>query len=401
MDQVKVYLGVAKKHHFWILIVIVVIIALVVWLSAKSSLATKYETDKRTIVGAEESVQKARSSETYNPKFTEKVGALHEGLKTTVFDAWQKLYEQQAALFVWPDFSDYDANVDLNRFRPGEEIPEYIRVIYNEKISRNQWEELLQQVKIRRQKVHVRESDADFEEAEKHRGVEYEGLVVWTPERRESIISRYYTPNAVPSSNRIRLAQEDYWLFESLIEVVNTVNAGATDTLKAPIKEIQTLDVAQWAIAASLESGASIHVPGQADSRTASSSPMGMQSMTGMATPGGAGATAAAAGGAPAAAGGAAGAAESDKEKDKEWETDRYLDDKGQSLAADATQPFAEFKQVFVYMKFVMDQRRIPELVAACANARLPIETRQIRVQILKSDGGLFPGGGMGPMATG
>jgi hypothetical protein len=126
----------------------------------------------------------------------------------------------------------------------------------------------------------------------------------------------------------------------------------------------------------------------------------------------GAGAPSAAAGspGAPAAAPG--GGTSGGGNEDSEWVDNRYLDDKGEPLKG-TNHPYAEFKQMFVYMKFIMDQRRIPELVAACANANLPIETRQIKVQMLKSESGsssggsLFGGatfgggGGMGPGAMG
>ncbi|HET6882452.1 MAG TPA: hypothetical protein VFI31_19960 [Pirellulales bacterium] len=412
MDQVKVYAGVAKKHHFWILFAIVVIVAIVVWSKASSSLATKYESEKRTITGAQDSVSKLGSSEQVNPKFTTKVESLHEGLKNQVFEAWQKLYERQDAMFAWPDLSEFDVNVDLKKLGAEEEIPNYIRVVYNENVSRQQWRELLEAVKLRRPKEKQERSE-DSDEDEGPRAVEYEGLVVWREALRDAIISRYYTLNATPSTTRIRLAQEDYWLFQALIEVVNTVNAGAEDSLKAPIKEIQTLDVAQWAIAASLESGAPIWTK---DSKSSGNSSSGMtgppgglapaaQTMSSSGAAGANGANAASGSGGAAASGGPA----TPSENDNEWLADRYLDDKGQPLPAGATQPFAEFKQVFVYMRFIMDQRRIPNLVAACANARLPIETRQLRVRIIKTDDGdsLFSGGSggssmnMGGMAGG
>ena len=60
----------------------------------------------------------------------------------------------------------------------------------------------------------------------------------------------------------------------------------------------------------------------------------------------------------------------------------RYIDDQGKPMKDDKSGPFAEFKQMFVYMRFIMDQRRLPNLMAACANVPLPIETRQVRVHV-------------------
>lgn len=412
MDQAKVYLAVAKKHHFWILIVIVVITAVVVWLKAANGLASKYEKDKQAITAAQDSVQKQQGADLVNSKFTEKVDKLHDGLKTSVFEAWKKLYDRQVVFFRWPDLSEYDANIDLGRLRPDEEIPDFAREIYNEKIVRQQWNELFEKAHLRKVKPKKQPGDADFDPEEESRGVEYEGLVVWPQDKRDAIGSRYFTVNARPSSTRIRLAQEDYWLFESLIEVINTVNAGAGDTLKAPIKEVQMMDVAQWAVAGSQEDDATIWTKEKSGAARSSSmgsadAMMGAGAMPGAGGMGAIGVNPGGAGGAPGAAAGgdaAGGAGAGSAEDDAIWLDNRYLDDKGQPLAGSGKQPFAEFKQVFVYMKLVMDQRRVPELVAACANAHLPIETRQIRVRMLKGDsggGGFFPGspgGGFGGM---
>ena len=41
---------------------------------------------------------------------------------------------------------------------------------------------------------------------------------------------------------------------------------------------------------------------------------------------------------------------------------------------------------MFVNMQFVMDQRKIPELLAACANSPLRIEPRQVMMQFSDID---------------
>lgn len=408
MDQVKVYLGVAKKHHFWILITIVVITAIVVWIKASGTLAANYAADKAKIEMAEKAVQGLKSGEQVNNKFTEKVEKLHEGLKQSVFEAWQKLYDRQVALFHWPIVKikqgGKEAEIDLNSLKPDDDIPQVVRTYYNEHVVQNQWTDLLEKVNLRKpKKLDEPASDSDEGDEEEQeevakRSTEYEGLVVWKEDLRKAIISRYYTENVTPSTKRLRLMQEDAWLFDSLIDIVNTVNRGATDPLRAPIKEIDVLDVAQWAIAASLQSGATMS--GGSSMGGMSPGGMGGGAMAAAAAQASSGKTSGgAAGGATAAADGASGAS------DKDWEDGRYLDDKGQPLSGN-NQPFAEFRQMFVYMKFIMDQRKIPDLIAACANAPLPIETRQVRVQTLKDDqgaggGGLFPGGGGGMNPSG
>ena len=65
----------------------------------------------------------------------------------------------------------------------------------------------------------------------------------------------------------------------------------------------------------------------------------------------------------------------------------RYVDDKGMPLSYDASasplyakHPYAEFKIMPVYMMLVMDQKRLPRLLVECANSKMPIEVRRVRI---------------------
>ena len=49
----------------------------------------------------------------------------------------------------------------------------------------------------------------------------------------------------------------------------------------------------------------------------------------------------------------------------------RYVDQQGNPLAADAKPPFAEFKMMPVYMKLIINQMKLPELLAKCANSAM------------------------------
>ncbi|HJT32953.1 MAG TPA: hypothetical protein VJ783_13005 [Pirellulales bacterium] len=403
MDQVKVYLGVAKKHHFWILVVLIIIIAIVVWMMATSNLAKAFAANKSAIESAKQSVEKAAATGEDgllpNRLFKEKVDGMHEGLKQKVYEAWVKLYDRQKDLFQWPDM-DVGRGQPYNigkEVKPGYDvpIPGFALRAFNEQYVKNEWKELFESVKIRRPKE-AADGDEDAEEGGLLAGagqalgiggaeapVEYEGLVVWPQESRDEIIERYYT-DGTPSSLKVRLAQEDYWLFESLIGVINEVNKGAEDSRKAPIKKIEALDVAQWAIA-NEKDGASALVtpdagagPPATGGKPAANGPAGNIEVPKPPEAGG---------GAPAAA--AAGAANDDQA----LLDGRYIDDKGEPIRSTGPTsdpyagPYAEFKQVFVHMRLIMDQRKLPELIAACANASLPVETREVRVRSLDAAG--------------
>ncbi len=77
-----------------------------------------------------------------------------------------------------------------------------------------------------------------------------EGLVVWSRAHRDALEQRYTLNRqaGTPSDLNIRLAQEDIWLLQNLAKVIRKTNEGAADVIAVPIKRIDSLDIAQWAV---------------------------------------------------------------------------------------------------------------------------------------------------------
>lgn len=426
MDQVKVIMAVVKKYHFWILSALVLLVGATVWYMASNTLATEFKTNLAKIESADKALASAVGDNPPNASFKEKVDKLHDGLKAEVADVWKGLYEKQVDLFVWPEL----VADSIAKLGPNEPIPERIRAYYNDNVVRDEWKRVFDLVDIRREKG-VEEDlsggggmggmassmpggmSAPMMMGGSNTGQEtpMEGIVYWDKATRAAIIARYYSDKAPPSDLKVRLTQEDLWIFENaLVAVVQQVNANAHDSLGATIKQIQVLDLAQWAINAANESGGTLFKPGDNLNGPGGMPGMPGGGMPGM--PGGAGGAsepgmtgAMPAGGAPGAPGGgppgAAGGAEDSASGDTGLTNNRYLDDQGKPMSGSGPGPFAEFKQMFVYMRFVMDQRKLTDLLAACANAPLPIETRQVRVHIGDQDKAAAGGGGAGMMPGG
>ncbi|HEV7223455.1 MAG TPA: hypothetical protein VGN42_12185, partial [Pirellulales bacterium] len=378
MDQAKVALAVIKKYHFWILSAVVLLTGSAVWFMASDKLAKAFEADKSKIETATKALDPYNAENPPNALFKEKVDKLHEGVKLDVVEVWKELYEQQVRLFVWPDL----IAADIAKLQPGEPIPQRLRDFYNNNIVRDEWKRVLAEVDLRRPVGGEPELGAAAQGGMAEMGMgagmgnqfgadaqDLEGLVVWDRAARQAIIDRYYSDKA-PSDLKVRLTQEDLWVFEqSLVAVVQLVNKGARDPAAATIKKIEALDLAQWAIIAANQSSATLYKPGSGQRPGG-----GMGGMAGgmapgmMMPPGGDGAAAmmqmgvdAAApqpggGGANPEAAAAEGAATS---LDAALLDGRYIDDQGKPMKDDKSGPFAEFKQMFVYMKFVMDQRRL------------------------------------------
>jgi hypothetical protein len=347
MDQLKVYMAQLRKHYFWVLCGILVIVSLGTWTKASADLRKQFNENLSKIKGTYGSLETLGEG-TPNPKFTEGLGSEREKLKSQVLKAWEFFGKEQFEKLQWPG-----PVADIAKLGPKEEIPEPLRAKFGNEVIKAELLRLMEKANIRRPK-----GNADAA----GKNVEFEGIVAWDQGQRDELRKRYELM-AVPSTVQVRVFQEDLWVFESIVETILNLNHDATDSLNAVIKRVEKLEIAQWATADAQENPGAKLVEKEEDM-----SQMTQLDKTIVTLP----------------VAGAMGA-----EADKGLLDGRYLDEKCSPVAYEAAKdrpPFAEFKQMFVTMRFVMDQRRLPDLLAACANSPLPIEARQVLMHFRDSD---------------
>jgi hypothetical protein len=341
---------------------------------ASKAFAKKYDANVKQIVAAETKLAKAAKADASgvrpNAALIKEVDSRREGMDKQLLQVWQTLYDRQAKFLVWPKESGIGLSAEgkgaaeagkaaagkkkkpEGKAKKEDAISPEACKLYNERVVRSEFERVFSKLDLRRPKAGHQPSlleNLPF----KDRPADFDGLVAWDPQQREAIISRHHLAQGVPSSARVKLVQEDLWIFESLIDAIGTLNHNAKDALSAPVKQIEVLDVAQWATAARRQQAPAMWAPepsGGAKPAPPAAKPQ--------APPG-------------------------EKATDEALADGRYLDEKGQPLSGGAKQPFEEFKQIFVYMKLVVDQRRTADLLAALANAPLPVEVRHFAVQLL------------------
>ena len=400
MDKVKLYLTVLKKHHFWVLCGVVTLCGLVSWWIGANSLKEAAAANTATVKGAFSKVSGV--TDLANPSFAAAVDKAHDELKKQAFAVWQRQYGQQQDLLRWPSHLDKVKFIDVvQKLRPDEQIPEVQRKLYANTIFPEAWERLHDLIDMRRA-VPINDNGppmvqpAGAPTASEPPAVEWVGIVEWSLGNREELEDRYkFDPTSMPSNVKVRLTQEDLWVLEDMAVVIAKTNARVSEELKvtldagnAAVKKIESLDVAQWAIAAAQHDKAIVWLP---KGSTLSESAAGGLNPTPPPTDVALSATAL------------------EAQADERLKDGRYLDDNGEPLLASliATPPYAEFKQLFIRMRLVVDQRRVPELLAACANAPLPIEVRRLRIQVINEGTGSQAtppaghGGGMSFGSTG
>ena len=356
MDDVKKYRKVLQKHHFWVLAVLVLIVGPLCWRAGASYLTEQAASNKATIDGKFNAVQSIVGNPP-NASFAEEVGKLEGELKQQVLAAWELLYKDQAPLFKWPAAVK---SIELLRpataEAPAEEIPEPIRIQYQQFVMPAEWQRIFLKAN------YLREKPIDPTAVFSNPEVQYEGLVEWSDGQRGLIVSRYQSATTLTDLS-VRLTQEDLWIYENLVEIIAKMNEGVTDPHNAIVKRIDMMEIGGFAMENAKRE------PGLVTTFTAPSAGTyveGAMPVEAFPVPLDAGYIApTAVEGAPLIPLIAAG---------------RYLGAAGERLDATAPLPYAEFKHLFVDLRVTMDQRRIPEFLTLCANAPFPIEVRQVRI---------------------
>ena len=238
-----------------------------------------------------------------------------------------------------------------------------------------------------------------------------EGIVDWPNPEIFTIVT---WPGTTPFSGQIWYAQEEVWVYDSLISVVRNINkqVKATGPHNAAVKRIQALLIGRNAAGI-------VGSPGILEPLGGSSSGMGGMGGSGgpdmMDASSGSSLSAGPAG--DSMEGGGMASGPMNEESTMAFLTRfRYVGADMKPLSDKDPAPFAEFNMMPVCLELIVDQRKIPDILVECANSTMPIDIKLVRYNpdnariglIGRSAGGLggeggmmgdLGGGGMGPGA--
>lgn len=465
MDQVKAIFGGIKKYHFWILCVIVIIVGLTSWYMSTSTL--RAETDKNA-ANIKQKVDAVNAINNINPHpntaFVEGMDKMIEEYSNNLGKGWQYRYNQQKSLLVWPKSLGEDFKKQVDRLRPIEDFvtfddkgyvpsqeihPDY-RELYRNFIA-GELPSLAAQIGAKwSAKVGEARSTSSssgksmsgsqgyggisgMKSAPKASGYESEGdeeddsIVRWNPANQQEILDVHFgftAEEATPHTLDVLYAQEDLWVLDAIIKVIQRTNAGADANYNAAIKEIESIQMGRTVkgrlgqIKSLDQTAASGGMSGMGMSgmSMAPSASMGPPPGTGASSSGAAapsGNMAPPSGGSSAPQGsssmGPAPGGSSSSMSATAGPVDpaigRYVDIDYNPLepkklrdARTSQDPtlaiYSVAKRMPVALRLKIDQRKLNDLLTECGNSSLPIEVRQVRINCEATPGG--DGRGMG-----
>lgn len=447
MDQLKKILVGLQKYHFWALGAVVLVLLMVFWSTATAKLSQDFDGRKGAVSSHFSNMQNlAGSVDPPNEAVYNALLAAHLGLRRNVMRGWKYLYDEQTKNNPLPGVLGEDFREKWQSLGPSGELPYHLIDRYWNFIQRY-FPKLLERVDVRRPKDPERLAapggpggpggpglpgargmpgiEGGMAGAEQ---IEYVGKVVWDKTNYDQLLNRFVWSKR-PTTRQIRLAQEDLWVYETLLNIIKDLNKDSTSHYNASVKRIRAVDIGPYATRAFYEARNSLGLAALAAAGGATAEPGAMPGASPLAQPGlrpGPPPPASVPGAmppammegpgmmmpgmegpglmAPGAAAGPAGA-------DDALYMNRYVDQNEQPVPLENGQPkhpYSEFRMMPIRMSLLMDQRKIPELMVRCANSNMPVEIRQVRLspgrtaKVNYAAAAASPlAGMMGPMAPG
>ncbi len=364
MDQVKQLLAVLKKYHFWILSVLVAIVACAGWYFAVHDLSSAFAANSTKLNGYQTQLGAIKNKESHpNERVNEGIKKQATAQSQRVSEVWQKLYEHQKQhVLYWPEKLTKLRRM-VERLPFGAEIQAICRSDYQAHV-RDEFRKFPEIVRASRQSVRKFDADTTLGQprrVEAHTETQHEDYLVHWDDYGD--IGNALEPvwKVRPSSPLVWITQENLWVYRTLLEIIKKTNAEATGPHDALVKRIIQLQVGRDAALENVMKDR-IFMPAQG--------PDGQ---------------ALAAGGD---AQGRGGAVEETADPADRLIDSRYLGDQRQPIAGNPVKDgsLGVLKRLPIRMVLEMDQRELPRLIAECANAPLPVEITQVRINVGSGD---------------
>ena len=394
MDQLKEFLGVLKRQHFWILAPILFIVGIFGWWGASKKLDAEFMQNKGTVDRYVQDMQSVSSKQPHpNTEYHEGMRQLIQQREDNIRAAWETKWDRQETELTWPQELPPDFLQQVSKMRPIESVTSSLSAR-----SRRAYANFVKGVLpgIAEQVGAVwnpaARGSGGFNRGSRAAGGEEResaktttAVVDWNSSDQAKWREKFNWGDAAPNTKEVLYAQEDLWVLETLFDILRRTNGDVITRAQASIKDIDFIQI-----------GADVDPPSRQSFRVIALQPMEVDGGDDDDGDGaGAGddddamlATPLTGGGdyIPMNESGGAVAAAPDLVVNRYYNKDYEPIADLQSLKQSATVA----KRVPVRMRVRMDQRDINKLLVECANAPLTFEVRQLRLLDPRSSGDLL-----------
>ncbi|MDR1483893.1 MAG: hypothetical protein LBT09_03620 [Planctomycetaceae bacterium] len=380
--KVEFNLELVKKFSFWVLVPLALILVFIFNVLAIGAIGKKFTERKNSLESTKGSVEKIRQDSAHpNNNTVEEINVRTEELRGRFVAAWATLEKDQRAKNVWPEDAGLPFIEEVSKLKFGDIISSRSREYYfnfmekhipkleasldRRRIQVNEagvWKDKAGAGTDAITKLSGRGNQSTLSDNNLEREV---GIVEWSNPEIRNIIRWDIQPN----STEVWYAQEDLWVYDSLISVIVKSNLGASSPHSAVVKRIESMLIGQQA---------SHELAGQLSPQTIAAASTGEDGAVRGGTPPPPPPRTSPAGMSPMGNMPSTQATEEETAKMKRHE--RYVDAKNIPLPADAPSPFGEFNRMPICLRLIVDRQRIPDILVNCANCAMPIDVLAVRI---------------------
>jgi hypothetical protein len=388
-DNIRRPLELLARYHFWLLAAVVPLILLPLYFSANWHLDAEMQSARRQIEDRLNGLKAVEDIQPHpNENWTAEINAATAGIKRETFKEWNRFWESEAELRVWPASLGDDFVQRATALKPDGKLSRKLLERYQNGVR-----ELVRGLPGRMGADEAMIEKSAEGPAAPAPARASTALVVWEESDQRRIFASFNWEKP-PSTPQVVLAQEELWVYGLFCDVIARVNEPAAGRYNAPIPFVQQLSVGYLAAEESpggmgtgrikrpaAPAGGQPSMGGapleSAPEPTAPVAPVAPAVRPAHPRFPGIGSAAAPP---PAGGDGSVPGAASPDDALRNW---IYVDFEGrpQDSAALATAVESQMVHLMPFMtRIVVDQRKLDTLLVALATAEWPIDVRQIRI---------------------
>jgi hypothetical protein len=380
-EQIRPYITLLVKYHFWIMAALVPLLLLPPLFLGTNAVATLIAGQQSQIESRIAAVKSVRAVAPHpNDAWAKAVDEHTQKIRDETLAEWTRLWEDQEFLRLWPAKLGVDFSEAVSSLKPGGSLKRPFLLRYQNTVP-----DLVRELPFRMgtddlMAEQSAKGGAERPATERSATGGPRAFVTWKGIDQKRLFDTFKWEKP-PTTVQVLLAQEELWVYGLLCDAIKRANAQAAGVYNAPIISVEELAVGYPAAEERPGGQGAGRVivraaaPAEGTEGAPAAAPDGASARPLHPRFGGGSAANVASG----AAEGAAGAESADNAL-REW---IYVDFTGKPLTAAelAAAPASKMVHLMPFvLRVVMDQRAIDALLADFAAARVPIDVRQVRI---------------------
>jgi hypothetical protein len=260
-DSLRQQLAPVLKHHFWILAALVPLLLIPALFMAAADRREVISRERATIDGRVSALEAVRNTADHpNAAWSEAFDRQAAAVREELLGEWKAFWESQQPLRVWPeelgpDFLASIAAVESGSrkdllFRDQQRYQNTVAEIVRQLPARMGCEELMVAedgqavggLEFGGQRPPLLGRPLGMGPGEDAEATRSRDVLVWRPEDQKRLLESF-TWNKPPSTTKVRLAQEELWVYGLFCDAIRRINEGSTALFDARITTVEELAV--------------------------------------------------------------------------------------------------------------------------------------------------------------